>query len=119
MIRMVGLVSEFFDFLKDYKVVDLAVAFIMGVTATSLVKSLVDNMIMPWVNILVTSGDWKTAVIALGPVKLGIGPFTAECINFIVIAFVAFPDCKICNFHFGHIILSITKPSNRVKYLDI
>ena len=91
---MVGLISEFLEFLKEYKVVALAVAFIMGVAATGLVKSLVDNIIMPWVNVLVPSGDWKDAVIAIGPAKLGIGPFAAECINFIVIAIVVFMIAK-------------------------
>ena len=39
--------KEFMDFLKEYKVIPLAVAFIMGAAATALVKSLVDNVIMP------------------------------------------------------------------------
>ncbi|NLW76451.1 MAG: large conductance mechanosensitive channel protein MscL, partial [Methanomicrobiales archaeon] len=42
-----SLLAEFFEFLKEYKVVALAVAFIMGVAATALVKSFVDNLIMP------------------------------------------------------------------------
>lgn len=88
------LLSDFLEFLKEYKIVALAVAFIMGVAATALVKSLVDNIIMPFIGVLVPSGDWKTAIFALGPVKLGIGPFFAECINFIVIAFVVFMIVK-------------------------
>ncbi len=91
---MTGLIGEFLEFLKEYKVVALAVAFIMGVAATSLVKSLVDNIIMPFVGVLVPSGDWKAATLNLGPVHLGIGPFAAECINFIVIAFVVFMIAK-------------------------
>jgi len=91
---MIGLITEFLEFLKEYKVVALAVAFIMGVAATSLVKSLVDNIIMPFFGVLVPSGDWKAATLALGPVNLGIGPFLAECINFIVVAFVVFMIAK-------------------------
>ena len=49
---------------------------------------------MPFVGVLVPSGDWKTAILALGPVKLGIGPFVAECINFVVVAFVVFMIAK-------------------------
>ncbi|PKL60654.1 MAG: large conductance mechanosensitive channel protein MscL [Methanomicrobiales archaeon HGW-Methanomicrobiales-4] len=88
------LLSDFLEFLKEYKVVALAVAFIIGVAATALVKSLVDNIIMPFVGVLVPSGDWKAATFALGPVKLGIGPFFSECINFIVIALVVFMIAK-------------------------
>ena len=88
------LISEFLDFLKEYKVVALAIAFIMGVAATALVKSFVDNLIMPFVSVITPSGDWKEAVLAIGPVQLGIGPFAAECINFIIIALVVFMIAK-------------------------
>ena len=40
-----SLISEFKEFLYEYKVIGLAIAFIMGVAATSLIKSLVDNII--------------------------------------------------------------------------
>jgi len=88
------MIAEFLEFLKEYKVIALAIAFIMGVAATGLVKSFVDNLIMPCVSILIPSGDWKEAVLALGPVNLGIGPFAAECINFIIIALVVFLIAK-------------------------
>lgn len=87
-------ISEFLEFLKEYKVVALAVAFIIGVASTALVKSFVDNLVMPWVNVLTPSGDWKEAVLSIGPVNLGIGPFAAECINFIIIALVVFLIAK-------------------------
>ncbi len=90
-----NLLKEFFEFLKEYKVVALAVGFIMGIAATDLVKSLVDNVIMPFVTILTPGGDWKTATLDLGPVHIGVGPFAAECLNFIIIAFVVFMIAKI------------------------
>jgi large conductance mechanosensitive channel len=40
------------------------------------------------------SGDRKTATLGLEPVNLGIDPFLAECINFIVIALVVFMIAK-------------------------
>ena len=40
-----GLISEFKDFLKEYKIVGLAVAFIVGLAATTLVQSLVKNIV--------------------------------------------------------------------------
>ena len=58
------------------------------------VKSFVDNSIMPFIGAFVPSGDWKTANLALRSVNLGIGPFLAECINFIVIAIVVFMIAK-------------------------
>jgi large conductance mechanosensitive channel len=89
-----GIISEFRDFLKEYKVVGLAVAFIMGVAITALVKSLVDNVIMPIVTFFVPGGQWKTASFALGPIVIGWGPFLADLINFIIIAAVVFLIAK-------------------------
>lgn len=92
-IRM-GIISEFKEFLNEYKVVGLAVAFIMGAAVTALVKSLVDSIIMPIVAVVLPSGDWQTAVVELGPVKLAVGAFLAALLNFIIIAFVVFMIAK-------------------------
>lgn len=88
------MISEFLDFLKEYKVVTLAIAFIIGVASTALVKSFVDNLIMPCVSVITPSGNWKEAVLTIGPINLGIGPFAAECINFVIIALVVFVIAK-------------------------
>ena len=47
-----GLISEFKDFLYEYKVIPLAIAFIMGIASTALIKSFVDNVIMPILRLL-------------------------------------------------------------------
>ncbi len=85
-----SLISEFKDFIKEYKVIGLAVAFVMGLAVNDLVKSLVDNIIMPLISPLMASGTWQTATLVLGPVILGIGPFIAALINFLIMALVVF-----------------------------
>ena len=65
--------KEFFEFLKEYKIVGLAVAFIMGVASTALIKSLVDNVIMPLITPFIPGGAWKTATFSLGPIVIGWG----------------------------------------------
>ncbi len=87
--------SEFRDFLTEYKVIGLAIAFIMGAAITALVTSLVNNIIMPVVAVLLPNGDWQTAVLELGPVQLGIGAFLSALLNFAIIAFVIFLMAKI------------------------
>ncbi|MGI5992831.1 MAG: MscL family protein [Methanosarcina sp.] len=89
-----GLLSEFKDFLYEYKVIPLAIAFIMGIASTALIKSLVDNVIMPLITPFIPGGAWRTATLELGPVVIGWGPFLAELINFIIIAFVVFLIAK-------------------------
>jgi large conductance mechanosensitive channel len=51
-----GMMSEFKQFLKEYKVMGLAIAFIMGVAATTLVQSLVNNIIMPLITPFIPGG---------------------------------------------------------------
>lgn len=88
--KVKGFYKEFMDFLNEYKVAGLAIAFIMAIAATTLVKSLVDNIIMPIVAPLIPGGAWKSATIVLGPVILGIGAFVGDLINFIILALVVF-----------------------------
>jgi large conductance mechanosensitive channel len=90
-----GVISEFMDFLKEYKVIPLAIAFIIGVAAAALVASFANNIIMPLIQPLMAGGDWKTAVLAIGPFKFTWGQFLADLINFIIIAFVIFMMSKV------------------------
>jgi len=88
------LLKEFKDFLNEYKILGLAIAFIMGVAATALVKSLVDNIIMPIITAFIPNGGWKTATLSLGPIVINWGAFLGELINFTIIAFVIFMIAK-------------------------
>lgn len=89
-----GLIAEFKDFLKEYKVMPLAIAFIIGGAITALVQSLVSDIVMPVVTPLIPGGDWQTSTLTIGPVTLGWGPFLAALINFIIIALVVFAIAK-------------------------
>lgn len=89
-----GFFKEFMDFLNEYKVVGLAIAFIIGIAATTLIKSLVDNIIMPIITPMIPGGAWKSATLVLGPIVLGIGAFVGDLINFIILALVVFLIAK-------------------------
>lgn len=89
-----GLMKEFMEFLKEYKVIGVAVAFIMGFAATALIKSLVDNVIMPLITPFIPGGAWKDAAFSLGPIVIKWGAFLGELINFVIIAFVVFLIAK-------------------------
>lgn len=80
---------EFFDFLKEYKVFSLAIAFIIGGASTSLVNSLVKDILMPIIEPLMSS-KWREAVLIIGPVHIVYGAFLAELINFLILAFIVF-----------------------------
>jgi large conductance mechanosensitive channel len=82
--------TEFTDFLKKYQVLGLAVAFIIGAASTKLVTAIVNDLVMPLVNVLVPSGDWRTAILQFGPVKLMVGDFAGALVDFLIIALVVF-----------------------------
>jgi len=88
------LVKEFMTFLKEYKVITLAIAFIMGVAATALVSSLVSNIIMPLITPFIPGGGWQTATFSIGPIVIGWGAFLGQVINFVIIALVVFLIAK-------------------------
>jgi len=89
-----GIIKEFREFLKEYKVLPLAIAFIIGAAATALILSIVNNLIMPLINPIVPKGGWQNATIMFGPeskqVVIGWGALLGAIINFIIIAFVVF-----------------------------
>ena len=88
------LVSEFKEFLKEYKILALAIAFIIGAAATSLIKSFVENIIMPLITFFIPGGAWQTAILKIGPIVLGWGAFLGQIINFVIIAFIVFLIAK-------------------------
>lgn len=88
------MLKEFILFLKEYKVVALAVGFIIASASTALVKSLVDNILMPIITPFIPGGAWKTATLSIGPIVIGWGAFLGELLNFTIIAFVVFIIAK-------------------------
>jgi len=81
-----GLWAEFLDFISKYKVMGLAVAFIVGIYLGGLVKALVDDLIMPIVQLVIPGVAWEE--ITAGPFR--IGHFIGALITFLIIAIVIF-----------------------------
>lgn len=106
-----GLWNEFMDFFSKYKVMGLAVAFIMGIYLGNLVQALVTGLIMPIIGLAIPGlGNLATYKIAIPWVELdsqgnppadyigqifSIGDFLAALITFIIVAFVIFIVVKI------------------------
>lgn len=91
----VSFLKEFKEFLNEYKVIGLAVAFIIGVAATDFIKSIVNNVVMPIITPFIPNGAWQTATFHIGPIVIGWGAFLSSLINFVIIAFVVFLIAKI------------------------
>ena len=72
----------------------MAIAFIMGVAATSLIQSVVNNLIMPLITPFIPGGAWQSATFSLGPIVMGWGALLGSVINFVIIALVVFMIAK-------------------------
>lgn len=85
------MLNEFFKFLKEYNIMALSIAFIMGVASTSLVGSFVGDIMMP----IIGGESWKEASLDVGNVTLQWGSFLAEVINFLILLIIVFFIAKI------------------------
>ncbi len=81
-----GLINEFRDFLSKYRVMGLAVAFILGVYLGQLVQALVNDLVMPIINLVLPDVPWDQ--IAIGPFM--VGHFFGQLLTFVIVAFVIF-----------------------------
>lgn len=86
--------QEFIEFIKEFQIIGLAIAFVTGAAANDLVASFVDNIVMPMVEPLIPEGTWETASLALGPFNLHWGPFVSALLNFLIIMLVIFVVIK-------------------------
>lgn len=85
-----GVVNEFIDFISQYKVLGLAVAFILGIYIGEVIKALVNSFIMPLIEIPLP-GIGGTDVVY----EFAAGPIINSIITFIIVAFVVFVIVKI------------------------
>lgn len=91
-----GLWNEFKSFLENYKVLGLAVAFIMGVYLGTLVQSLVKDLLLPAIGLAIPGlEDLATYVVPVGSQTFGIGSFLVALITFIIVALVIFIIVKV------------------------
>jgi len=91
-----GLWNEFMDFLSKYRVMGLAVAFIIGVYLGGLVNALVKDLILPIIGLIIPGlGDLATYEITFAQQIFRVGDFLAALITFIIVAFVIFLIIKI------------------------
>ena len=91
-----GLWNEFKTFLESYKVLGLAVAFIMGVYLGALVQSLVKDLLLPVIGVAIPGlADLSTYTVPAGNQVFGIGSFLVALITFIIVAFVIFIIVKV------------------------
>ena len=90
-----GMWNEFKAFIETYKVMGLAVAFIMGVYLGLVVQSLAKDLLLPAIGLLLPVSDLASLQYTVGEQTFGIGSFLVALITFIIVAFVIFIIVKV------------------------
>ena len=84
------MLKEFKDFLMKGNIVDLAVAFVMGVAFGAVVNSLVDNIVMPIVAMIIGKPDFSDLTFTINDAVFRYGAFLTDVITFVATAAAIF-----------------------------
>lgn len=87
-------VEEFKEFISRGNVMDMAVGIIIGGAFTSIVSSLVEDIINPILGIFGGMNFDQLSVKLLGEVTLNYGKFLTAVINFLIMALIVFVIVK-------------------------
>ena len=80
------MLKEFRDFLLRGNIVELAVAFVMGLAFAAVVNSLVNDLIMPVIAMIIGKPDFSGLTFTINDAKFRYGAFITNLIQFIAIA---------------------------------
>jgi len=84
------MLREFRDFLLRGNIVELAVAFVLGVAFGALVTSFVDNLLMPVVAMLIGKPDFRDLTFTINDSVFRYGSFLTDLIAFVAVAAAVF-----------------------------
>ena len=90
-----GLWNEFKDFLSKYKILGLAVAFVLGLYLGALVQALVKDFIMPLIGLALPVSDLATYSVTVMDQVFGIGDFLVALVTFLIVALIVFLLVKV------------------------
>ena len=101
-----GFIAEFKEFISRGNVMDMAVGVIIGGAFQAIIKSLVDDVVMPLLSVITGGTDFTAWSITLveadeaaekAAVMLNYGNFISAVINFLLMAFVIFTFVRTIN----------------------
>lgn len=91
------MLKEFKEFIARGNVIDMAIGIIMGSAFTAIVKSLVDDILMPIISGLTAGINYEDIVVNIAGASLKVGNFINAIISFLIIALVMFMIVKALN----------------------
>jgi large conductance mechanosensitive channel len=85
-----AMLQEFKDFLFRGNIIELAVAFVMGLAFATVVNSLVDNLVMPVIAMIIGKPDFSDLTFTINDAVFRYGQFITDLIQFVAIAAAVF-----------------------------
>ena len=87
--------KEFKEFAMKGNVIDMAVGLVIGGAFQSIIKSLVEDIIMPFTALFTGNVDYTDWIINVSTAQIRIGSFITALINFLIIALSIFLALKV------------------------
>ena len=84
------MLKEFRDFLLRGNIVELAVAFVLGVALGALINSFVDKQLMPVVAMIIGNPDFRELTFTINDSVFRYGAFLTDAIAFVAVAAAVF-----------------------------
>ena len=84
------MLKEFKEFALKGNAIELAVGVVVGSAFQSIVKSLVNDIIMPLISLLFGNVDFSDWVWKIGNTNIPYGSFISSIVNFVLVAFSLF-----------------------------
>lgn len=93
-----GIIREFKEFISRGNVMDMAIGVIIGGAFTSIVTSLTNDVLQPFIHIVTGGGTEVSGLdITVGDTTIGFSNFISAIINFLIIAIIVFAMVKAVN----------------------
>jgi large conductance mechanosensitive channel len=84
------MLKEFKDFLLRGNIVELAVAFVMGLAFAAVVNSFVNDLVMPVIAMIIGKPDFSSLTFTINDAVFRYGAFITALLQFVVIAAAVF-----------------------------
>jgi len=90
-----GKVKEFSKLLAREIVALFVMAIVAGIALSSLLKSFVFDILMPFIGLVSPGGDWRNLRVRVGETQFNIGSFLANLIFFLLVALIVLVIVKL------------------------
>jgi large conductance mechanosensitive channel len=91
------MLQEFKAFALKGNLIDLAIAFVLGIAFSAVVISAVDDLLMPIIGAIVTDQDFSALTWEVGGAEVRYGSFINTVVYFLIIAWILFMIVRAIN----------------------